>query len=79
MDWFRKTFLASFENCNGKRITEKQFNIFEKYLMKHIYKESDTNNSFINEYHFEDKIIILQESVVGYGKASWKEYYLTVR
>ena len=32
MKWFKEVFLPSFENCNGKRVSGKQGQIFEKYL-----------------------------------------------
>ena len=32
MKWFKEVFLPSFEDCKGKRISEKQGMIFEKYL-----------------------------------------------
>jgi hypothetical protein len=32
MKWFKEVFLPSFEDCQGKRISEKQGMIFEKYL-----------------------------------------------
>ncbi len=77
MKWFMN-FLKSFDNCTGRKISEKQFFSFESNLQKYVYKESETNNSFITEYHFLDKIIILQDSKVGYGKG-WHEYYLTLK
>lgn len=79
MDWFKNTFLASFGFCNGKRISMKQFGIFEKYLHDYIYKQTDSGNTITTEYHFGNSIIVLQDSLAGYGKGKWTEQYLTIR
>jgi len=34
MEWFKNTFLLSFGECTSKRITEKQADIFKRYLKK---------------------------------------------
>lgn len=80
MKWFIETFLKSFDHCQGKRISEKQYTIFEKYLYKkqYIYKEEDRDNALIIEYHLNDLIIIIQQSHAGWGKG-WEEYYLTIK
>lgn len=78
MKWFKDVFLPGFEKCNGRRISEKQFNVFQNYLRKFTYKESDMQNTIKIEYHFENLIIILQDSIAGYGKG-WHEYYLTIK
>lgn len=78
MDWFKNTFLPSFGICNGKRISEKQYNIFVKYLYdKHLHKETNRDNACILEYHLDNFVIITQASHAGYGKG-WEEYYLTI-
>lgn len=79
MEWFKDTFLPSFNFCKGKRISEKQYDIFVKYLYdKYLYKELDRNNACIQEYHIYNLVIIIQSSHVGYGKG-WNEYYLTIQ
>lgn len=65
MKWFKTVFLPSFETCKGKRISEKQYNLFIKYLYdRYLYKESNSGNAYILEYHIDDLIIITQQSHV---------------
>ena len=79
MKWFKTVFLPSFETCKGKRISEKQYNLFIKYLYdRYLYKESNLGNAYILEYHIDEIIIITQQSHAGYGKG-WEEYYLTIK
>jgi len=78
MKWFKEVFLPSFKKCDGRRISEKQFDIFNYYLSKYVYKEVDEGNTSETEYHFGDYIIVLQNSFAGYGKG-WHEYYLTIK
>lgn len=77
-NWFNNVFLKSFDICNGKRISEKQFNIFNDNLKGYLYKTSDRDNTCIDEYHYNDLVIILQQSKAGFG-TGWIEYYLTIR
>lgn len=79
MKWFKEVFITSFGKCHGKRISEKQFNVFASCLQKHVYKETEEGNTQKTEYHFENLIVILQDSIAGFGKGSWHEYYLTIR
>lgn len=79
MKWFKTVFLPSFGSCYGKRISEKQYNLFIKYLYdRYLHKESNRGNAYILEYHIEGIIIITQQSHAGYGKG-WEEYYLTIK
>lgn len=80
MDWFLKTFLPSFGKCQGKRISEKQFNIFRKYLDKNEYIVNTSNDRYTEyfDYLIVGKRIRLQDSLVGY-KPYWHEYYLTIK
>lgn len=83
MKWFCEVFLQSFPDCKGKRISEKQAEIFIRYLSN----SSELDNAF----YYEDKInrrnIKLQESLVyngcrytnkGRHTSYKKEYYLTI-
>lgn len=83
MKWFCEVFLQSFPDCKGKRISEKQAEIFIRYLSN----SSELDNAF----YYEDKIncrnIKLQESLVyngcrytnkGRHTIYKKEYYLTI-
>lgn len=78
MEWFRD-FLKSFGNCCGKRISMKQFGVFERNLHDYEYKVTDDGNTITTEYRFEGKIIILQDSIAGYGNGKWTEQYVTIR
>lgn len=48
MKWFCEVFLQSFPDCKGKRISEKQAEIFIRYLSN----SSELDNAF----YYEDKI-----------------------
>ena len=84
MKWFKEVFLPSFELYNGKQITEKQAQIFIKYLKD--YKESDNTTYYSG--NIDGKSIILQESSVyngcyynskGRHTNYRKEYYITIK
>lgn len=84
MKWFKEVFLPSFELCDGKQITEKQAQIFIKYLKD--CKESDNATYYTG--NIDCKSIILQESSVFNGSYYNKkgrhttyrnEYYLTIK
>ena len=80
MRWFETVFLKSFDaDGSTKRISDKQFNVFVLNLNNYLYKEEDTYNTIMTEYHFNDLIIILQDSLVGFGKNKWTEKYVTIR
>lgn len=83
MKWFCEVFLQSFPDCNGKCISEKQAEIFIRYLSN----SSELDNAF----YYEDKIncrnIKLQESLVyngcrytnkGRHTSYKKKYYLII-
>ena len=67
MKWFKEIFLPSFEECNNKKITEKQAIIFKKYLN---FESVKRYSSIIN-----GKIIILE----CFPHLKWIEYYLTIK
>lgn len=83
MKWFKEVFLSSFENCNGKRVSEKQGQIFEKYLDF----ESERDNATYYSKIVDNRKIRLQVSSVFNGcyydkkgrHTSYKtEYYITI-
>lgn len=79
-EWFRNVFLLSFGTCEHKKITEKQGQIFEKYL-----EEELENWKHSNAYYYSGiisgKKIRLQESSVyngctkGHTKTLYKSVY----
>lgn len=81
MNWFKEVFLNSFDICNGKRVSEKQAGIFRKYfdIIDCKIEEWEQFNAYYEKYKFDNLIYIIQESIVGYGKNKWKEYYLTIK
>lgn len=76
MNWFINTFLKSFEDCVDKRISEKQANIFRKYLKE--VKEHECSTDFTDV--IDNRQILFQDSTewVGYRKLGHR-YYLTIR
>lgn len=78
MEWF-DNFLTGFGNCCGKRISMRQFGVFERNLHDYEYKQKDDGNTITTEYHYKGKKIILQDSLAGYGKGTWTEQYVTIR
>lgn len=76
MAWFKDTFLKSFGNCEGKRISEKQYNVFMNNLSKFCYESGNHIwNGVENFYKFDGKRIVLQESPVVGGKT---EYFVSI-
>lgn len=82
--WFIETFLPSFDLCDGKQITEKQANIFMKYLSN----EEESFNSFIYWDYTNGLFIKVQESSAYNGShydnkgrhtLYRNEYYLTIK
>ncbi len=53
MKWFKEVFLPSFEDCKGKRVSEKQGQIFEKYLdpERHSNDNAEYFSKVINGKH----------------------------
>ena len=75
MKWFKEVFIPSFKK-GTTRISEKQADIFKKYL-------KDSHEQFNAEY-FTDTLngltIVLQDSLVLKGyKQYYHEYYLTIK
>lgn len=77
-NWFTDTFLTSFGRCSHKRISEKQYNVFDRNLRGFQYKDKSEGNTEIVEYHYNNVAIIVQNSIAGYGKG-WHEYYVTIK
>lgn len=84
MKWFKEVFLPSFENCEGRRVSEKQGEIFRKYL--DFSKEQYNAEYYTKE--IDGKIITLQMSSVfngcHYNKTGRHtdyrtEYYITIK
>lgn len=67
MKWFKEVFLPSFDECKNRKITEKQAQIFKKYL--------DFNTVKRYSAVIDRKIIILE----CLPHLKWIEYYLTVK
>lgn len=61
--WFTEKFLPSFGMCDGKHITEKQANIFIKYLKN----ERDSFKSRIYWDYVNGFLVELQESSIFNG------------
>ena len=83
MKWFREVFLKSFDECKGKRISEKQAEVFIRYLPDSF--ESD--NACYYTGMIDRKNIKVQESPVysgcrytskGRHTIYKNEYYLTI-
>lgn len=83
MKWFREVFLPSFEDCKGKRISEKQAEIFIKYLPD----SSEFDNAFYYKGTVDERSIEVQESSAyngcrytskGRRTIYRNEYYLTI-
>lgn len=83
MKWFREVFLKSFDECKGKRISEKQAEVFIRYLPDSF--ESD--NACYYTGMIDRKNIKVQESLVysgcrytskGRHTIYKNEYYLTI-
>lgn len=83
MKWFRDVFLKSFDECKGKRISEKQAEVFIRYLPDSF--ESD--NACYYTGMIDRKNIKVQESPVysgcrytskGRHTIYRNEYYLTI-
>lgn len=83
MKWFREIFLPSFEDCEAKRISEKQAEIFKRYLSD----SSESNNAIYYKGTVSNRTIKVQESLVYNGcrytnkgrRTSYrKEHYLTI-
>ena len=83
MKWFKEVFLPSFENCNGRRVSEKQGMIFEKYLDF----ESERDNATYYSKVVDNRKIRLQVSSAFNGcyydkkgrHTNYKtEYYITI-
>lgn len=76
MKWFKEVFLPSFAECKDRCITEKQADIFMKYL-KNI-KEDDCATTYSDV--IEHKRITLQDSLEWAGYKTLKhKYYLTIQ
>lgn len=83
MKWFKEVFLPSFEDCKGKRVSEKQGQIFEKYLD---FDYSNDNAEYFKKVIDGKKIKLQKSSVFNgcyYNKSgrhtSYKtEYYITI-
>lgn len=79
MKWFKEIFLPSFENCNDRKITEKQANIFMKYLKN--VKENECSTEYSDT--IDERKIVLTDSIEWHG---WKNgrpnkesrFYLTI-
>lgn len=63
MKWFKEVFLPSFEDCKGRRVSEKQGMIFEKYLDF----EKEIDNAYYYSKEINGKKIRLQVSSVFNG------------
>lgn len=83
MKWFREVFLKSFDECKGKRISEKQAEVFIRYLSN----TSESDNASYYEGRVDGKNIKVQESPVysgcrytskGRHTIYKNEYYLTI-
>lgn len=83
MKWFKEVFLPSFEDCKGKRVSEKQGQIFEKYLN---FDYSNDNVEYFTKVIDGKKIKLQKSSVFNgcyYNKSgrhtNYKtEYYITI-
>lgn len=83
MKWFKEIFLPSFEDCKGKRISEKQGMIFEKYLD---FEDSKDNAEYFSKVVNGRKIKLQKSSVFNgcyYNKTGRhtnyrNEYYVTI-
>lgn len=83
MKWFKEVFLSSFENCKGKRVSEKQGMIFEKYLD---FDYSNDNAEYFIKVVDSRKVKLQKSSVFNgcyYDKkgrhTNYKtEYYITI-
>lgn len=83
MKWFKEIFLPSFEICNGKRVTEKQGMIFEKYLD---FSHSNDNAEYFIKVIDNKKIKLQKSSAFNgcyYNKSGRHtryitEYYITI-
>lgn len=64
--WFLETFLPSFGLCKGKQISEKQGDIFVRYLNEEDYS---TRNSYYYSGMVNGLMIKLQESWAYNGSA----------
>lgn len=83
-EWFRNAFLVSFGFCENKSISEKQADVFKKYL-----KENSNNYKNTNAYYYygiiSGKKIKLQESSVFDGSTKGHktlyryDYSLTIK
>ena len=83
MKWFKEVFLPSLEDCKGKRISEKQGMIFEKYLD---FDYSNDNAEYFIKIINGKKIKLQKSSVFNgcyYNKSGRHtnhktEYYVTI-
>lgn len=77
MKWFKEIFLKSFEDCRGRRITEKQANIFIKYLpnREDLFGFNATYYSGL----IDNREIRVQESSTCCGRSYRQEYFLTIK
>ena len=83
MKWFKEVFLPSFEDCKGKRVSEKQGMIFEKYLD---FEKGRDNAEYYSKVIDGKKIRLQKSSVFNgcyYNKTGRhtnyrNEYYVTI-
>ncbi|HHX61034.1 MAG TPA: hypothetical protein GX707_10040 [Epulopiscium sp.] len=62
MDWFLDTFLPSFKNAKKKNITNKQAEIFEKYMENlNGYRYKKTSLGSIEEGKWGNKKVIFKK------------------
>ncbi len=70
MEWFKNVFLASFKK-GETRITEKQFNIFMKYLKGNYYE-----NGYISGK--KDIIDGLKINAYEWGSIAGQQYFVVI-